>query len=85
MWLFVYAHGMKTITLDDVAYARLKALKQGPKDSFSNVVKRVLPVPGTLADMVNFAETHGTGSLPGNERMEAAVEERSSVKEDPWN
>ena len=77
--------GMKTVTLDDVAYARLKALKRGPNESFSSVVKRVLPVPGTLSDLVAFAETHGTSRLAGNDLMEASVEERSTVKEDPWS
>jgi len=83
--VFVYPRGMKTITLDDVAYARLKALKRRPNESFSSVVKRVLPVPGTLNDLLAFAETHGTSRLTGNDLMEASVEERSTVKEDPWN
>ena len=76
---------MKTIALDDVAYARLNALKRGPNDSFSSVVKRVLPLPGTLGDLLAFAETHGTSRLSGNDLMEASVEERSTVKEDPWS
>lgn len=75
---------MKTITLDDVAYERLKAWKRGPKDSFSKVVKRIVPQPGTLAAFAGFAEAHQTDRLPGNEAMERAVEQRTSVKEDPW-
>lgn len=75
---------MKTITLDEVAYSRLKAWKRGSKESFSQVVKRLLPEPGTLASFMNFTETRHTASLPGNEHLEAAVEQRSAAKNDPW-
>lgn len=43
---------MKTITLTEEAYARLKDWKSGAQDSFSNVVLRVVPKHGTLADMI---------------------------------
>jgi negative regulator of replication initiation len=76
---------MKTITLDDVAYSRLKAWKRGSKESFSQVVKRLLPEPGTLASFVNFTESRHTHKLPGNQIMEAAIDQRSSAKSDPWN
>ena len=76
---------MKTITLDDAAYERLKAWKRGPKESFSSVVKRVMPVPGTVAALLEFAEANGTSEMPGNDLMEKSIEERSSVKEDPWS
>lgn len=85
MWVLVYARAMKTITLDDVAYARLKALKRGAKESFSSVVKRVVPGAGTLGDLLAFVEAHETDKLPGNEQMEKIIEERSTVKEDPWS
>lgn len=75
---------MKTITLDDVAYSRLKAWKRGSKESFSQVVKRLLPEPGTLASFMNFTETRHTASLPDNQLLETAVEERPSAKSDPW-
>lgn len=75
---------MKTITLDDAAYARLKAWKKGTKESFSQVVKRLLPEPGTLASFVNFTETRHTASLPGNQQLETAIEQRSIEKNDPW-
>ncbi len=75
---------MKTITLDDVAYSRLKAWKRGSKESFSQVVKRLLPEPGTLASFMNFTETRHTSSLPENQLMERAIEQRSSAKNDPW-
>jgi predicted CopG family antitoxin len=75
---------MKTITLDDVAYSRLKAWKKGSKESFSQVVKRLLPEPGTLASFINFTETRHTATLPANQLLENVVEERTAAKSDPW-
>lgn len=43
---------MKTITLTDEAYQRLKDWKEGGNDSFSNVVLRLVPKRGTLADLL---------------------------------
>lgn len=43
---------MKTITLTEEAYTRLKDWKSGAQDSFSNVVLRIVPKRGTLADML---------------------------------
>jgi predicted CopG family antitoxin len=74
---------VKTITLDEVAYARLKSWKKGTKESFSQVIKRVVPEPGTLGAFMSFVEHHATASLSQNEQMEAAIE-RPSVKHDPW-
>lgn len=76
---------MKTITLDDVAYNRLKAWKRGTSESFSSVVKRVLPEPGSLGAFLAFVERRGTAALPGNDALEAAVESRSSAKSSPWS
>lgn len=42
---------MKTITLNDEAYERLKSWKSGDLDSFSKVVMNVVPKKGTAADM----------------------------------
>jgi predicted CopG family antitoxin len=75
---------MKTITLDEVAYSRLKSWKRIPSESFSSVVKRVLPEPGTLGALLNFVETYQTRSLHSNVLLEEAVDYRSSVKQDPW-
>jgi predicted CopG family antitoxin len=75
---------MKTVTLDEEAYARLKAWKRGAGDSFSQVVKRVVPEPGTLGAFLSFVEAHGTDRLPGNEVLEASVEARPAAKPDPW-
>ena len=62
----------------------MQAWKRGPKDSFSKVVKRVVPQPGTLAAFAGFTETNQTNRLSGNEAMEDAVEQRSPAKDDPW-
>jgi predicted CopG family antitoxin len=76
---------MKTITLDDEAYSRLKSWKKGTSESFSSVVKRVLPAPGSLGAFLAFVERRATATIPGNESMEAAVESRSAAKSDPWS
>jgi len=86
VYALVYARlGMKTITLDEEAYRRLKAWKRGSGESFSAVVKRVLPEPGTLGALLNFTEAQATASLPSNPDLEAAIERaRSVAKHDPW-
>ena len=48
--VLVYALSMKTITLTDEAYERLKAWKTGG-DSFSQVVLRMVPKRGTFGDL----------------------------------
>ena len=75
---------MKTITLDDAAYSRLKAWKQGSKESFSSVIKRVLPEPGTLGSFLAFVHQHHTAQLSGNEAMEETLQDSPSGKHDPW-
>ena len=75
---------MKTITLDEVAYSRLKAWKKGSSESFSSVIRRVLPEPGTLAAALNYVEANSIHLLEGNDRMEEAIENRSPTKADPW-
>ena len=76
---------MKTITLDDEAYARLKVWKRSQKESFSHVVKRIVPEPGTLGAFLNFIEANDTAHLPGNEVMDASVNDRPGKKSDPWS
>ena len=75
---------MKTITLDEVAYARLKAWKREPRESFSSVVKRILPEPGTLGAFLGFVEAGRTHLAEGNDEPEQAIEKRTTAKEDPW-
>jgi Uncharacterized ACR, COG1753. len=47
---------MKTITLNEAAYERLKAWKSG-QDSFSQVVLRVVPKRGTFGDLEDAFRT----------------------------
>jgi predicted CopG family antitoxin len=42
---------MKTISLSDQAYERLRSWKKTPKESFSRIVLRVVPKRGTLSDL----------------------------------
>lgn len=51
----------KTITLELDAYERLKAAKRSPRESFSEVVRR-LPIPGyafTGRDLLKLREERG--------------------------
>ncbi len=74
---------MKTITLDEEAYARLKAWKRNNRDSFSSIVKKVVPKPGSLGAILSFVESR-TPDEKADEALESTISERSSVKEDPW-
>lgn len=75
---------MKTITLDDEAYQRLRSWKRSPADSFSKVVKRVVPEAGTLGAMALFVEERHSSDPKRDEILEKTVEDRSSGKTDPW-
>jgi predicted CopG family antitoxin len=75
---------MKTITLDDEAYDLLKSWKRNGRESFSAVVKSVVPKPGTLGALLNFVETRSHASPERDIQLEATVNQRSTVKEDPW-
>jgi predicted CopG family antitoxin len=70
--------------LDDAAYNRLKSWKKGSSDSFSSVVKRVVPEPGSLGALLAFTERRGTAARLGNDVLEKVVESRSSAKHNPW-
>lgn len=48
---FVYRVCMKTITLTDEAYERLKSWKEAPKESFSAVVMKKVPKRGTFGQL----------------------------------
>lgn len=73
------------IRLDDEAYGLLKMCKASGKESFSKVIKRVVPVPGTLGALLAFVDEAGTSLLPGNEAMEEVINFRPTIKHDPWS
>ena len=74
---------MKTITLDEEAYSRLKSWKRSPGDSFSKVVKRVVPLAGTLEAMLQFAQQRTVHPVK-DDVLDATIESRSPHKEDAW-
>ena len=74
---------MRTITLDEESYSRLKSWKRESGDSFSKVVKRVVPRAGTLEAMVGFAQKR-VNDPKRDKILESTVEARSPRKEDPW-
>jgi predicted CopG family antitoxin len=75
---------MKTITLDDEAYQRLKSWKRSPRDSFSRVIKRVVPEAGTLGALAKFAEERRQVDPARDRILQDSVEERPSEKNDAW-
>ncbi len=60
--------GSKTISLEDSAYSRLKAVKR-PGESFSDAVNRVLG-----ADEPSFSDFRGLLRRTGVDNLEKAVE-----------
>lgn len=71
---------MKTITLTEEAYTRLKDWKSGAQDSFSNVVLRVVPKHGTLADMIE-----GFKQLPPLTEPQAQIMTEAVAWANDWN
>ncbi len=70
---------MKTISLTDEAYQRLKDWKQEREDSFSKVVLRVVPSNGTFGQLLEKVE-----DLPPLSRKQAmAMEEVAQYGRDP--
>lgn len=77
---------MKTISLSDPAYERLRSWKRASKESFSAVVLRVVPKRGTLADLA--AEIDKLPPLTDEQvqTMEQALQRVNDWKSyrDPW-
>ena len=77
---------MKTITLTDEAYLRLKEWKQAAGDSFSKVVLAMVPRRGTLGQLVkDVAELPPLSSEEAQAMEDAAQWGRDPVATgDPW-
>jgi predicted CopG family antitoxin len=77
---------MKTITLTDEAYQRLKDWKQSPGESFSKVVLKLVPERGTLSQLLEDMGQLPTLSKESARVMEEAAQwgRESSSHRDPW-
>lgn len=71
---------MKTITLTDEAYLRLKAWKTEPSESFSKVVLKAVPKRGTAADM-----EEGFARLPELTKVQAQSIAESLAWGNDWH
>ena len=67
---------MKKISLDEVAYERLKAWKKGSRESFSSVVKRLLPERGNLGAILNHVQSMPRRDKAKDDIMEKVVNDR---------
>ena len=70
---------MKTITLADEAYNRLRDWKGGERESLSTVVLRVVPKRGTLADLL-----HSFQQLPTLTDEQAQVMQDAIAWSNDW-
>ena len=77
---------MKTITLTDDAYVRLKSWKDEALDSFSKVVLAKVPKKGTLADLGSEIDKLPSLSDEQFDRIEQAIAWANEWKNqrDPW-
>ncbi len=77
---------MKTITLTDDAYERLKSWKDPGLDSFSKVVLAKVPKKGTLADLAVRIERLPKLTRKAAKEIEKAVAWGNDWKSrrDPW-
>ena len=70
---------MKTITLTDEAYERLKSWKDRDFDSFSKVVLAKIPRKGTLGDLAKEM-----GALPPLTEVQAKTMEDAAQWANDW-
>jgi predicted CopG family antitoxin len=77
---------MKTITLTDEAYARLKTWKDAESDSFSKVVERLVPAKGTLGQILTAIKELPTLTEAQSKTLEDCLSEFQdwSKQRDPW-
>jgi len=71
--------------MDEGTYDRLKMWKASDRESFSNVIKRVVPAPGTLGALLAYVGEARTSRLSANEVTEEAIGFRPPAKHDPWS
>lgn len=77
---------MKTITITENSYSRLKSWKKEGRDSFSKVIERMIPERGTFGAVLDYLEKND--HMPSDEKndlMEKSVTERATGQSDPWN
>ena len=77
---------MKTISLSNPAYERLRSWKRTSKESFSEVVLRVVPKRGTLADLAAQIDKLPPLTDEQVQTMEQALQRVNDWKSyrDPW-
>jgi predicted CopG family antitoxin len=84
--VLVYTRLMKTITLSEEAYSRLREWKMSSRDSFSKVVLTVVPARGTLGQAADeIAQFPPLSSEHAKVMEEAAQRGRDPAShDDPW-
>lgn len=77
---------MKTITLSDQAYERLKAWKEESHESFSQIVLKKVPKRGTLGHLLEHIQRLPPLSDEAEKAMRESVADGKDWKgqEDPW-
>ena len=75
---------MKNIRLDDEAYELLKSWKRTDQDSFSAIIKSVVPKCGTLGAMLNYVNSRHSADPEIDRTLEVVMNNHDTVKEDPW-
>ena len=77
---------MKTITLSDEAYYRIKMWKESPKDSFSKVIERLVPSRGSAKSVLNMLKKRRPLSVQQEKIWDQYEKELhdSSLDRDPW-
>lgn len=77
---------MKTITISENSYSRLKSWKKGGGDSFSKVIERMIPEKGTMGAVLDYLDKHDHVCDEKKDRkLEQSVNERAVGQTDPWN
>jgi predicted CopG family antitoxin len=77
---------MKTISLTDSAYYRLKTWKTSQRESFSQVVERLVPAKGTLGQIEAVAASLPRLTDDEAKTLDACLAEFKdwAAQRDPW-